>query len=54
MYVFKMYLRQLCRLKYTLSRAPRGLAPTKRGVSRFAACDKREFLKCETRVSHLI
>ena len=25
----------------------RGLAPTKRGVSRTAACDKRECLNCE-------
>ena len=33
---------------------PRSLAPTKRGASRFAACDKRESLKCETRVSYLI
>ena len=49
-----MFLRQLCRLKNTLSRVLRGLAPTKRGVLRLAACDKREFFKCETKVSHLI
>ncbi len=33
---------QLCRVKNTLRRAPRALAPTKRGASRTAACDKRE------------
>ena len=54
MYFSEMFLRQLCRLKNTLSRAMRGLAPTKCGVSRTAACDEREFFKCETRVSHLI
>jgi hypothetical protein len=37
-----MFLRELCFFKNTLSRAMRGLAPTKRGVSRTAACDKRE------------
>ena len=30
---FNSFLRQLCRLKNTLSRAMRGLAPTNRGVS---------------------
>ena len=39
----KSFLGQLCRSKNTISRAQRGLAPTKRGVSRTAACDKREF-----------
>ena len=38
----KSFLRQLCRLKNTISRAERGLASTKRGVLRSAACDKRE------------
>jgi len=39
---FTSFLRELCFLKNTLSRAPRGLAPTKHGVSRTAARDKRE------------
>jgi len=37
-----MFLRELCFFKNTLSRAMRGLAPTKHGVSRSAVCDKRE------------
>ena len=37
------FLRQLCRLKNTLSLVTRGLASTKRGVLQSAACDKREF-----------
>ena len=41
----KPFLRQLCRLKNTLRRAQRALAPTKRGVlSRDDACDMHEFL----------
>ncbi len=35
-------MRELCFLINTLSRALRGLASIKRGVSRAAACDKRE------------
>ena len=44
-----MFLRELCFFKNTLSRAMRGLAPTKHGVSRTAVCDKREYLNCEPR-----
>ena len=40
---FILFLRQLCRRKNSLSRAKRGLASTKRGALRAAACDKREF-----------
>ena len=40
----KSFLTGLCLVKNSLSRAVRGLAPTKCGVSRAAACDKREYL----------
>ena len=42
------FLRQLCRLKNTLRRAERALAPTKPGDLPRAGRDKREYLKCET------
>ena len=45
---YESFLRQLCRLKNTLRQAKRALASTKRGASRSAACDKSEYLHCET------
>jgi len=43
-----VFLTRLCLGKNSLKRAPRALAPTKRGVSRAAARDKRELLNCES------
>ena len=48
-----LFLRQLCRLKNTLSRALRGLAPTKPGASHVRRVRYARVLNCETHVPQL-